>query len=119
MILDLHMWDWVGLGLVLLVLEIFITGVFLFWVGLAAMSVALVLLANPEMSWQGQFILFAFATLLYTLGWAYFGRSRIKSNEKDSSKDLNSRSMNYIGEIKPLHEPIIAGKGIVIIVSDG
>ncbi|HCK92566.1 MAG TPA: NfeD family protein [Gammaproteobacteria bacterium] len=115
MILDLHIWDWVGIGLAFLVLEIFISGVFLFWVGLAAMTVALVLLASPDLSWKWQFSVFAAATLIYILSWAYFGRSRFKEHAQDQSKDLNSRSMNYIGEMKPLHEPIVGGKGVVVI----
>ena len=115
MMIDLGVWDWLGLGLVLLFLEVVISGVFLFWVGLAALTVALILLVLPSLTWQWQLLCFGLATLGYVLSWSYFGRSRLSGKPQDDAINLNSRTINYVGQIRPLSEAIIGGKGAITI----
>jgi membrane protein implicated in regulation of membrane protease activity len=51
-------WNWLILGFVLMALELLAPGVFLFWLGLAALLVGLLaLLLDP--GWQAQILLFA------------------------------------------------------------
>ena len=113
--MDLGVWDWLGLGLVLLCLEVAISGVFLFWVGLAALTVALILLVLPSLTWQWQLLCFGVATLGYVLSWSYFGRSRLGIKSQDEMVNLNSRALNYVGQVRPLSEAITGGKGAIII----
>ena len=113
--MDLSAWHWLGIGLIFLVLELFITGIFLFWVGLGAVTLAVILLMVPGLEWKIQLLIFAGTTLGYVLAWSYFGRSRFSGSDMDESKNLNSRMMNYIGQIRPLSEAIVGGKGALII----
>lgn len=113
--MEFGVWDWLGIGLIFLVLEIFVTGVFLFWVGLAATTVALLMVAMPDLGWQAQALIFAFATLVYVLSWSYFGRSKFGDKNQKESVNLNARTLDYIGQTRPLLEAITGGKGIVII----
>ena len=106
-------WDWFAIGMVFLFLEILISGVFLFWVGLGALTLALVMFIIP-LGWQAQALIFAKTTLTYALLWSYFGKPRLQSTQ-DASKNLNARTMNYIGQVRPLEEAIEGGKGVVII----
>lgn len=113
--IDLGLWDWLGFGLVLLCLEVVISGVFLFWVGLAALTVSLVLLIFPDLVWELQLLCFGVSTLGYVVCWSYFGRSKLASASQDELVNLNSRTLNYVGEIRPLTEEIIGGKGALVI----
>src|SRR3954469_4609987 len=51
-------WNWLIFGLVLMALELLAPGVFLFWLGLAALLVGVLSFALPP-SWQVQLRLFA------------------------------------------------------------
>src|SRR5258708_19354606 len=51
-------WNWLIFGFILMALELLAPGVFLFWLGLAALLVGLLsFLINP--SWQTQLLMFA------------------------------------------------------------
>ena len=51
-------WNWLIFGFILMALELLAPGVFMFWLGLAALLVGLVSFAiNP--SWQTQLLMFA------------------------------------------------------------
>lgn len=115
MIIALDIWDWLGLGLILLALEIIISGVFLFWVGLAALTVSVIMLVLPDLPWQYQLFCFGLFTLAFVFGWSYFGRSRLVDQPHSERDNLNSRTSNYIGQIRPLTEAIIGGKGAIVI----
>jgi hypothetical protein len=58
MFFTLGTWNWLIFGVVLMTLELLAPGVFLFWLGLAALLVGLLsFLINP--SWQLQILMFA------------------------------------------------------------
>src|SRR5258707_14866305 len=58
MFFTLGTWNWLIFGIVLMALELLAPGVFLFWLGLAALLVGLLSFAiNP--SWQLQILMFA------------------------------------------------------------
>ena len=55
---DLNFWDWLALGTVLLILEVFGAGGYLLWVGLAALIVGGLTFLAPELPWTLQLPLF-------------------------------------------------------------
>lgn len=112
--MELGPWDWLGIGLIFLVLELVATGIFLFWVGLAAVTLALVLFL-VDLGWKAQGVIFALTTLAYVLAWSHFGRSKFGGHTQDEASNLNARTMDYIGQVRPLKEPIVGGKGLLII----
>jgi len=111
---DLNAWDWLGLSLALFAFEILISGIFLFWVGIGAIIVALLLVLVPDISWQVQLLVFGVTTIGTILVWSYFGRSRFQK-PAGACVNLNDRSLNYVGQSRLLSESIVGGKGALII----
>jgi inner membrane protein len=104
-------WSWWILGMVLLAAEMAAPGVFLIWIGLAAMvlgAASLALWGEVWWSWQLQLVLFAALSLALTLaGRSYFAR---KHSESDQPM-LNRRGDSLVGRTSTLVEPIREGRG--------
>ncbi len=74
MFVTLGTWNWLIFGVILMALELIAPGVFLFWLGLAALLVGLVSFAFTP-SWQVQILMFAvFAAAAVPL-WRRLSRS--------------------------------------------
>lgn len=106
-------WNWVVLGLVLLILEIFVPGVFLLWIGMAALIVGALSLALWDAAfwaWQLQVVLF----LVLSLACALAGK-KITGRRGDRSDQplLNRRGAQLVGRTATLTEPIVNGRGRV------
>jgi membrane protein implicated in regulation of membrane protease activity len=103
-------WNWLVFGLLLMGLELMLPGVFLFWVGLAALLVGLlsVAIAPP---WQLQLLLFAVFAAAAVPVWRRVARSN--SGVSNSNPFLNKRSEAMIGRVFTLEKPIIDGAGTV------
>ena len=68
-------WNWLIFGFILMALELAAPGVFLFWLGLAALLVGLLSFAiNP--SWQTQLLMFAMFAAAAVPVWRHFARTR-------------------------------------------
>jgi membrane protein implicated in regulation of membrane protease activity len=103
-------WNWLVFGLVLMGLELMLPGVFLFWVGLAALLVGLlsVVIAPP---WQLQLLMFAVFAAAAVPVWRRVARSN--SGVSNSNPFLNKRAEAMIGRVFTLEKPIIDGAGTV------
>ena len=97
-------WSWVIGGLVLAGAEIVAPGVFLIWLGLAAVATGLAAALIP-MPWQGQTLLFA-ATAVLLVGLAT--RLHRRTDPRDA---LNRADRGLIGREGVLAEPILQGAG--------
>src|SRR4051812_23856810 len=95
-------WSWLVVGLVLMALEVAAPGVFLFWLGLAAMLVGL-LSSVIHTSWEVQLIAFAVLSLAAVPIWRRVARA--KSSEPEHSF-LNRRADALVGRIFTLEKPI-------------
>ena len=103
-------WNWLIFGFILMALELMAPGVFLFWLGLAALLVGLVSFAiNP--SWQAQLLMFAVFTAAAVPAWRYFARS--EGSRSRSNPFLNKRTEALIGREFTLERPIVDGTGTV------
>jgi inner membrane protein len=110
-VMELGSWNWMALGLVLLALEIVVPGIFLLWIGIAAIIVGtLALMIGPSSfwSWEMQILLF----LVLSLVSAYVGK-RVMANGNDVSDQplLNQLGEQLIGRTATLAEPIAEGRG--------
>jgi len=106
----LEYWHWWLLGLVLLILEVFSPGVFFMWLGFAAGLTGLVLMAQPDLSWEWQLVLFGVAgVVLALLGYRLVKRHPEPSDEPH----LNRRGEQYLGRVFTLDNPIVNGQGKV------
>mgnify|MGYP000049382071 CR=1 FL=1 len=106
-------WSWWVIGVVLLVLEIIAPGVFLFWIGLAAIATGALSLAfwgAAFWPWQVQAVVFVALSFLAVL----VGRSFLRRGENDSDEPtLNRRGESMIGRVVTVTDAIENGRGRV------
>src|SRR6195952_2051120 len=103
-------WNWLVFGIILMALELVAPGVFLFWLGLAAVLVGLLsFVLHP--SWQSQILMFAvFAAAAVPL-WRRIARSNHAVSK--TNPFLNKRTDALVGRVFTLEKPIIDGSGTV------
>jgi membrane protein implicated in regulation of membrane protease activity len=102
-------WNWFVVAVVFLVLEVMMPGVFMLWLGLAAILVGIISLATV-LSWQIQLIVFAVLAIACIPAWRYFAR---KVEGPAEQPFLNRRSEGYIGRVFTLEKPIVGGLGTI------
>jgi membrane protein implicated in regulation of membrane protease activity len=103
-------WNWLVFGLLLMGFELMLPGVFLFWLGLAALLVGLLSFVIAP-SWQLQFLMFAVFAAAAVPVWRRVARSN--SGVSNSNPFLNKRAEAMIGRVFTLEKPIIDGAGTV------
>ena len=110
MFFTLGTWNWLISGFILMALELLAPGVFMFWLGLAALLVGLLSFAiNP--SWQAQLLMFAVFAVAAVPLWRRVARSNTVVSK--SNPFLNKRTEAMIGRVFTLEKPIIDGSGTV------
>ena len=110
MFTTLGTWNWLIFGFILMALELLAPGIFLFWLGLAALLVGLLsFLIHP--SWQTQLLMFAVFVVAAVPLWRRFARSPASASK--SNPFLNKRTDAMVGRVFTLEKPIIDGSGTV------
>ena len=109
MFTTLGTWNWLIFGVILMALELIAPGVFLFWLGLAALLVGL-LSFGFEPSWQVQILMFAVFAAAAVPVWRRLARSNAAGA---ASPFLNKRADALIGRVFTLEKPIVDGAGTV------
>lgn len=106
-------WNWMALGFVLLILEILVPGVFLLWIGIAALIVGALSLLFWDAGfwvWQLQVVVF----LALSIGSALAGKKIMgRRGEVTDQPLLNRRGAQLVGRVATLTEPIVDGRGRV------
>jgi membrane protein implicated in regulation of membrane protease activity len=103
-------WNWLIFGFILMALELIAPGVFLFWLGLAALLVGLVsFVLHP--SWQSQLLMCAAFAVAAVPLWRRLSRSNREASQ--SNPYLNRRAAALVGRVFTLEKPIIDGSGTV------
>lgn len=105
---NLSFWDWLGLGTVLLILEVFGAGGYLLWMGVAAAAVGVMTFIIPGMLWTFQFLLFAVTSVLTALYW---WRRQRTVNRPSDQPGLNMRGQELIGRVFIVQNAIVDGRG--------
>jgi membrane protein implicated in regulation of membrane protease activity len=103
-------WNWLVLGLLLMGLELLAPGVFLFWLGLAALLVGLLSFAL-SLSWQLQILMFAVFAVAAVPLWRRVARKHSAASK--SNPFLNKRADALVGRVFTLEKPIVDGVGTV------
>lgn len=110
-VIELGPWNWMVLGFMLLALELLLPGVFLLWIGIAALITGALSLAIWDVGlwvWQVQVLVF----LVLSLISPYVGRKIMKEAGETSDQPLlNRRGEQLIGRTATLTEPIREGHG--------
>jgi membrane protein implicated in regulation of membrane protease activity len=103
-------WNWLIFGVILMGLEVLAPGIFLFWLGLAALLVGLItFIFHP--SWQVEILLFAAFAIAAVPLWRRLARGDAGGSE--SNPFLNRRTEALVGRVFTLEKPIIDGAGTV------
>jgi membrane protein implicated in regulation of membrane protease activity len=100
-LVKLGAWNWLIFGLLLMGLEVLAPGVFLLWLGLAALLVGIISIF-ADWVWQVQVIAFAAFSLAAVPLWRPVDRPF-----------LNRRADSYVGRVFTLDKPISDGSGTV------
>ncbi|MCK2053873.1 NfeD family protein [Methylobacterium sp. 37f] len=95
-------WTWILIGLVLMGAELIASGVFLLWLGLAALVTGLQILLVP-LPWQGQLLLFA----ALSVAFAVVASRRTQAG----ANALNQGAQGLLGRDYPLAAAIVDGEG--------
>lgn len=98
-------WLWILAGLILMGLELVLSGIFLLWLGLAALVTGLVVALAP-MPWPLQLLLASGLAVAFVL----FASRRAKGGP---AQTLNRGAQGLIGREFPLDAPIADGQGRV------
>lgn len=109
---DFGLWNWFILGAILLAVEILTPGVYLLWLGVAAIITGLLsfLLVNSGIwVWQVQVLAF----LLFSIICVLIGRRIFPTTGSEDTDEplLNQRERQLIGRTARLEEPIREGRG--------
>ena len=103
---QMNHWHWLTLGLLLLAGELLGTAGYFLWIGLSAVTVGILYSVIP-MSWQLQWVSFSVFSLFSTwLWWRYQHKKDIKS---DSTRQLNQKDKQLLGQITRLDDDVLAG----------
>ncbi|WP_300631391.1 NfeD family protein [Pseudomonas sp.] len=111
----LSFWDWLALGTVLLILEVFGAGGYLLWMGIAAAAVGVIKFLVPPLGLEWQLLLFALLSILTAVYWWRRQRSSAKTSDQPG---LNERGSELVGRTFVVHQAIADGRGKVK-VGDG
>ncbi len=108
---ELGPWTWWIIGLVLLIIEIVVPGVFMLWFGIAAIIIGTVSLTVGEAGWwpwQAQIIGFAVLSLVT----AIIGRKYWYNVHPDTDQpNLNARGAQMVGQVSVLIDAMENGSG--------
>ncbi|WP_196260591.1 NfeD family protein [Pelagibacterium limicola] len=105
-------WSWIVFGLILLALELAAPGVFLVWLGAAAVITGLAAIVSgigAPLQWG----LFGVLSLVLVAGWTGYQRRRFGKALPSDSPMLNRRTARYLGREVALAEAIEGGVGRV------
>jgi hypothetical protein len=104
-----HSTGWLSIGLVLCIAEMIVPGVFLLWLGIAALLTGLVVFLAP-IPLAAQLVVFA----VLAVASVYIGRRWSASAEIPSADPLlNDRLARLVGEPVVVEDPIVGGRGRV------
>jgi membrane protein implicated in regulation of membrane protease activity len=103
-------WHWFVFGAILMALEIMVMGMFLLWIGLAAILVGILMLVIPTLTWPLAISFWAIMSVASVVGWVAY---RKKNPAAAKNNVLNQRGTELIGQEYTLSAPIQNGKGEV------
>ena len=107
----LDQYGWWTAGLLLLIAEMLVPGIFLIWFGLAALLTGVVDLLIPGLDWRWQAVVFSVLSVALVFGVRpLVGRSLERESDRP---ELNRRLHSLIGQTADLIRPIENGHGEV------
>lgn len=105
----LTFWHWMVLGVVLVVLELLMPGIWFLWLGLGALTTGVIVLIASELPWQIQSVIFCALSVISIV----IGRLIMRTKAPEDHPTLNRRAEQYIGQVYVLEDATERGHGRV------
>ena len=108
-----NFWSWLIFGVILMVAELFLPGVFIVWIGLASVISGIIFCIFSDLTLSYQLLIFAILSVMsVVLGWYVYGQVLTKSSRKDY-KTLNNGAQSFIGNEYTLLEDVVNNRSKV------
>jgi membrane protein implicated in regulation of membrane protease activity len=104
----IEFWHWLVLAAILGALDMLAQSGFFLWLGVAALSVGLLVFFLPDLSWQGQLLAFAGMSIGVVMATRLVVRRGATPSDRPT---LNRRGQQYVGQLVVLESPIVNGRG--------
>lgn len=104
--------EWGVLALFLMLMELFVSGVYLLWFGLAGLllSVGVYFGLIPTTN-SVQLVIFSIASCVFaSIGYLVYKKLSAKLDETSDYKDLNDLAAQHVGKIVTLTQDVVDGK---------
>lgn len=108
LVTELNHWHWFAFGVLLIVVEVFVSGALLMWMGFAAMAVGVLVWLMPGLTWETQIMFFAGASIISIYIWRQLITKKLPETDQPT---LNRRAEQYVGRVFTLEEPLVNGQG--------
>ena len=102
-------WHWLVLGMILIITEIFVPSFTIFWFGLGAIIVAVILLLMPDLPVAWQLFIWAIASCIFTFLW--FKMIRPLMRDRTKAGISREAALGESGQVIKAPEP--GGRGLV------
>lgn len=106
--MEFDFWHWFILGLIIMTLEVLLPLSIFLWIGLAGFITGAIVWVFPNITWEGQAIIFAILSVIAVVIWRFYEHKRPIASDEPL---LNRRNERYVGRLITLHEPIVDGVG--------
>ncbi len=107
--IELAYWHWLVLGIGLIILEIFTASFTVFWFGLGALVVGILLWLFPAIGFSGQLVLWIIASVAFTVFW--FKYFKPKMVDKTKAGIAREAAIGESGQV--IKAPVAGGRGQV------
>ncbi len=102
--------EWFSLGLLLVLIELFVPGVYLVWFGLSAFSTGVLILYHDLTAIEQSIVFGLFSVAFAVVGWFVYGRVIKCRKIADQYKHLNDPAGGLIGKTYLLTEDVTDGR---------
>ena len=96
-------WHWLVFGMILVIAEIFVPSFTIFWFGLGAIIVAVIMLLAPGIAVAWQLFIWALASCIFALLWFRFVRPRM--GDRTNAGIAREAALGESGQVIKAPEP--------------
>ncbi len=107
--------EWFSLGLLLVLLELLVPGVYLVWFGLSAFATGVLTMFYEFTAIEQSIVFGAISVVFAVAGWFFYSRIMKHSKVSEQYKYLNDPAGQHIGKTYLLAEDVIDGRSKALI----
>jgi len=111
---DANMWTWFGIGIFLIIAEVFIPGTFIMWFGFGALLTGLIVGLIGGFSVASQLFIFSIMSIV-SLIIGFFVYGKVFGLDEAKKENTQAGAQRFIGKTYIVSEDIRNGKGKVTV----